>query len=479
MNEQLLKKQFGYDTFRGEQKIIIENWQAGHSSLILMPTGMGKSLCYQFPAALTKNLVLVISPLIALMHDQVEKARGHGLAATYLSATLTKEEREKRLSSVEAGKVRLLFVTPERFRKPEFLQAIAKLKIDLLAIDEAHCISQWGHDFRPDYSRLGDIRKSLGEPVTMALTATATPEVKKDILKQLFPGDDSIATFESGIERPNLALRIHEVYGIDEKIRNLVAIRHMVQGPGIIYFSLIQTLEKVAREILRLGFEFVVYHGQMHPQDRKRSQNQFIRGDKNLVLATPAFGLGVDKPDIRSVTHFEFPGSIEAYYQEFGRAGRDGRPSECHFLFDEEDAATQMDFIKWANPDPGFIRTVFRIIKERNLQVQSEGADFIREQMNFYNRRDFRVESAIAQLERWGALEEDKSKFGYAVVAEPEGEFLEEKLYQARVKSQNMKLLELIRLLKLEDGCRMSQVYDYFGHKEVAPCGVCDLCLKP
>lgn len=478
LDEQLLKKHFGYDSFRGEQKKILENWKSGNSSLVLMPTGMGKSLCYQFPAAVTENLVLVISPLIALMHDQVEKAKEHRLSATYLSATLTKEEREKRLSLVEAGKIRLLFVTPERFRKAEFVRVLKTQKIDLLAIDEAHCISQWGHDFRPDYSKLGEIRKLLGTPVTMALTATATPEVKADIQKQLFADEGECVVFESGIERPNLALRVHEAYGMDEKIRQLVAIRHLVPGPGIIYFSLIQTLEKVGRELQRLGFDFVIYHGQLHPQDRKRAQNQFIRGEKDLVLATPAFGLGVDKPNIRSVTHFEFPGSIEAYYQEFGRAGRDGLSSECHFLFDEDDATTQMEFIKWANPDPGFIRTVFRIIKDRNLEVQAGGADFIRAQMNFYNRRDFRVESSIAQLERWGALQENKSAFGYEVVAEPEGEFLDENIYQTRLRTQNMKLLELIRLLKLDEGCRMNRVYEYFGHQKEVPCGVCDLCLK-
>ncbi len=472
---QKLKENFGHSEFRGDQESVLEAVFRGTSALVLMPTGMGKSICYQLPALLLEGLTIVISPLIALMQDQVDKALEHGLKATYLSSTLTKDERMDRYQKIAQGQYRIIYVTPERFRKAEFLDALKGLKISLLAVDEAHCISQWGHDFRPDYSRLGEFRELLGNPVTLALTATATPAVQKDILKELKLEDAPI--FSSGIERPNLGLRIHEIYGLDEKVRGIVGLKHAVPGSTIIYFSLIQTLYKVSSEISRLGIRHLIYHGQLPAADRKRNQRQFIESDNQLILATPAFGLGVDKRDVRLLIHAETPNSIEAYYQEVGRAGRDGKESECHLFYDMEDVSIQMEFIKWANPEPDFILKVYRLIESGGSGLANEGIEFLRSQMNFYNKRDFRVETAVNVLERWGCLRPDASRLGFSAVQEPSPEQLDPQAVASRLKVQNQKLLDMVRLAQMQQGCRMQEIYQYFGHT-ASVCGKCDLCLS-
>jgi ATP-dependent DNA helicase RecQ len=472
----VLRQNFGHSEFRGDQESVLQSVFAGQSALVLMPTGMGKSLCYQLPALMLEGTTVVISPLIALMQDQVDKAQAHGLRATYLSSTLTRDERLDRYEKIGRGEYQLVYVTPERFRKPEFLSVIEKVKIPLLAVDEAHCISQWGHDFRPDYSRLGEFREILGNPTTLALTATATAAVQKDILRELRIED--APTFHSGIERPNLALSVHEVYGIDEKVRGIVGLRHLNPGAGIIYFSLIQTLYKVSSELARLNVRHTIYHGQLPAPERRRNQARFIGGESDLILATPAFGLGVDKRDVRLLVHAETPNSIEAYYQEVGRAGRDGLPSACHLFYDQEDVSIQMEFIKWANPEPDFVLKVYRLIESGGPGLADEGIEYLRSQMNFYNKRDFRVETAVNLLERWGCLRAtDGSRLGYVAVQEPTIEQLDVEAVKSRLKVQNSKLLDMVRLAGMETGCRMQEIYQYFGHAS-GICGKCDLCVK-
>ncbi len=470
-----LKQNFGHDEFRGDQEAVLLSVLKGTSALVLMPTGMGKSLCYQLPSLILDGLTVVISPLIALMQDQVDKALAHGLHATYLSSTLSRDERETRYQQIGQGQFQLIYVTPERFRKVDFLQALKTRKLALLAVDEAHCISQWGHDFRPDYSRLGEFRELLGNPVTLALTATATEAVQKDILKEL--RIEQAPIFSSGIERPNLALNVHDVYGMDEKIRGLVGLRHSIAGAGIIYFSLIQTLYKVSSELARLGLRHLIYHGQLQAADRKRNQRLFLQGSGDLILATPAFGLGIDKKDIRLLAHAEPPSSIEAYYQEVGRAGRDGLPSHCHLFYDQEDVSIQMEFIKWANPEPDFILKVYRLVDSAGAGLADEGVDYLRSQMNFYNKRDFRVETSLNVLERWGCLKPDNSRLGFSPIQEPSAEQLDPAAVKSRLVTQNQKLLDMVRLAQMTEGCRMQTIYRYFGHPQAAQCGKCDLCL--
>jgi ATP-dependent DNA helicase RecQ len=475
-----LEKVFGFTEFRGQQRPVIDTVMAGQSSLLLMPTGMGKSLCYQLPARLFseqgRGLTLVISPLISLMKDQVDAALAKGLRAAFINSSLSGEERASRYKRLARGDYELLYVTPERFRIPEFRSALAAAgPLALLAIDEAHCISAWGHDFRPDYSRLGDIRAELGSPLTIALTATATPQVAADILNSLKIPDARV--FNSGVSRPNLAVSVLDVHGIDEKVRAFFAYRHLFNGPAIIYFSLIGTLRLFSDSISRLGVPHLTYHGQMNDRDRKRSQETFLASSSDVILATPAFGLGVDKPNVRLVMHAEVPGSIEAYYQEIGRSGRDGIDSACVLLFDDDDVSIQNDFMNWANPDPGFIRAVYNLIDRNLVRARQEGFDYLRTQMNFYNRRDFRVETAVGQLERWGSLEGRQPR-EWKPLESPPDEYLDQKLYESRMKGQRQKLYQMVELAKMTEGCRMVAVADYFGFAGATPCGKCDLCVS-
>ena len=476
----LLQDVFGFTAFRGEQEAVIDELLEGRSCLLLMPTGLGKSLCYQLPARLfseqKKGLTLVISPLISLMKDQVDAALAKGLKATFINSSLSGDERAQRYRRLARGDYELVYVTPERFRIPEFREALATSgPVALLAVDEAHCISSWGHDFRPDYSRLGEIREALGNPLTLALTATATPQVATDIFSVLNLKD--ARTFNSGVARPNLSLSVVDVHGLDEKVRGAVGLRFAHPGPMIIYFSLIGTLRKFSEEISRLGISHLTYHGQMNDRDRKRSQETFLKSENDVILATPAFGLGVDKPNVRAVIHAEMPGSVEAYYQEVGRAGRDGLESSCVMLFDDDDVSIQSDFMNWANPDPGFVRAVYNLIDRNLVRARQEGFDYLRTQMNFYNRRDFRVETAVNQLERWGSLEGRQPREWKPVSAPPD-EYLDQKLFDLRIKGQRQKLYQMVEFAKLEEGCRMVTVAEYFGFPGASPCGKCDLCLK-
>lgn len=474
--QELLTKNFKFTSFRGEQEAILRKVWANEDVLALMPTGMGKSLCFQFPAKVRDGLVVVMSPLIALMQDQVLKAQQLGISATFLSSTLTRDERESRQTRLEKGEFQLIYVTPERFRKADFLNAIKDRHIQLLAVDEAHCISQWGHDFRPDYSRVGEFRAILGNPPTLALTATATPEVQNDILNKLrIPGAETIS---AGIERSNLALHVHDVYGLDEKIRTIVSLRHQSGGAAIVYCSLIQTLRKISSALQRLGVEHLVYHGDLSPQDRKRNQKRFISEEQPLMIATPAFGLGIDKENVRVLVHAEMPNSLESYFQEVGRAGRDGKEAACHLLYDQDDVTIQMEFLKWSHPEPEFIRKIYQLIEEKRMQVDQGGFDFLREQMNFRNRRDFRSEAAVSILERWGCLVKSEDPFPFACVHEPTDEqFVEENGVEI-LKAQNTKLLKMVQWTTQDSECRLNQVYQYFGHCHETPCGKCDVCVR-
>ncbi len=476
-----LEKVFGHAQFRPGQRQVLEHVLQGSSALLLMPTGFGKSLCYQFPASLAQGneLVLVISPLIALMQDQVSQLRRQNVAihATFINSSLSTEERQQRYEQIRQGRFQLLFVTPERFRKKEFRQALENRKVILFAVDEAHCVSQWGHDFRTEYSRLDQHIQSLGNPVVLALTATATVETQSDILQQL--GIPDAKVFSQGVERPNLSLRVHSVHGWDEKVRALVGLRFQNPGSGIIYVSLIQSLYKMTSELRRLGIDPLVYHGDLSSQDRRRSQENFLKQSDALMVATPAFGLGIDKPNVRWVAHTELPGSLEAYFQEVGRAGRDGLDSNCDLLLDQDDVSIQAEFIKWANPDGNFIHTLFRKIQDNPLRLQQEGVDFLREQMNFRNSRDFRVETAVQLLQRWGVLEESaqKSRFPWKVVQDLDPSDLTEWEKKDRVRTQQKKLLEMLRFAQMTEGCRLQTIYKYFGHTMEKTCGKCDLCL--
>ena len=474
-----LKNYYGFSEFRPPQAEVIERTLQGGHSLVIMPTGGGKSLCYQIPALLPdfggddhdsrQSLVLVLSPLIALMKDQVDALIARDIDATLINSSLSRNERETRYKRLAAGKFRLLYVTPERFRKREFLDALSHRRVTLLAVDEAHCISEWGHDFRPDYSRLNEFRQQIGNPVTIALTATATPEVQDDIVRQLGLTDDVVQRFHLGIDRPNLELRVEKVWGDEEKldrIQQVVSQHASSAGSGIVYFTLIKTLERFSEALEQKKISHVCYHGDLDRVRRRQIQNQFMRGDCPLALATPAFGMGIDKEDIRYVIHAEIPGSMEAWYQEIGRAGRDGRPSTCLLLYDENDLLTQMEFMKWSNPNAEYYHRVYDLIEHHREQVDAFGLDWMREKLHDRQKSDRRLETAIGMLERYAVIEVDWDPLQIRLVGKLPEPLRDAEALALKLRRDQQKLLSLVQFVH-HDGDPREYLAQYFGSDSV------------
>ncbi len=336
-----LKTHFGFDAFRPLQEEIVTAVLARQDTLVLMPTGGGKSLCYQLPALLLEGITLVVSPLIALMKDQVDALNASGVPAAYLNSSLCAQDGERVQEDALAGKVKLLYVAPERLASLSFRPFFERLHVSLVAIDEAHCISQWGHDFRPEYRNLRDVRGLFPEAPIIALTATATPQVREDIVISL--GLSDAKTFVSSFNRPNLHYRVQPKYNVFALLRGLLA-GYKDQSVIIYCFSRKDT-EQLALDLSRAGFAALPYHAGLQREVRTHTQEQFIRDEVKIIVATIAFGMGIDKPDVRLVVHMDLPKTLEAYYQETGRAGRDGLPSDCVLFYSIADRRKQEYFI--------------------------------------------------------------------------------------------------------------------------------------
>ncbi|MCB9673731.1 MAG: ATP-dependent DNA helicase RecQ [Alphaproteobacteria bacterium] len=358
--ERLLLQRFGFGEFRPGQREICAHVAAGGDALVVMPTGAGKSLCYQVPALARGGLTIVVSPLIALMKDQVDALVEKGVRATFLNSSISSDEYRDRADAVKSGRIELLYVAPERF-SPRFLDWLKGVDVRLLAVDEAHCLSQWGHDFRPDYMRLGRVRQALGDVPTIALTATATPEVQRDIVQTLRIEQGEV--FIRGFDRENLVL---EVVAVDGKQGKDGLLADFVNpGPSIVYAATRKNVERATRALRESGIRAGMYHAGLAPPERTRVQDDFMSGRVPVVVATNAFGMGIDKRDIRNIVHYDMPGTVEAYYQEIGRAGRDGRMSRAVLLHHPTDRSIHEFFINTAHPPVDWVHGVWRWLLDR------------------------------------------------------------------------------------------------------------------
>ncbi len=480
--EDALLKYFDMPSFRAPQGDIIRAVLDKKDALVVMPTGGGKSLCFQLPALLLPGVTLVVSPLIALMKDQVDALQARGLPAGLLNSSQTLEQQRETLEAIRQRTLKLVYVAPERFRSQSFLNALPKDAISLFAIDEAHCLSQWGHDFRPDYMRLGEARKAIGNPPCIALTATATPDVQQDIKNCLEMQQP--AEFVAGFARTNLSFKVRQTSSDHDKLQALQALIRQ-HTTGIIYCATRKSVDAVAAKIEHLTSSVIRYHGGLSDRDRSAAQERFMKRDANIVVATNAFGMGIDRADIRFVCHYEMPGSVEAYYQEGGRAGRDGNPSVCEMLFSYADKRVQDFFIDGANPGKTLIAEVFDLLcaesdsqHEVRLPVD-DLCDRIGRKVN-----PMAVSTAISVLSRQGWIERFDipgkrlkgtriKQLGQSGSSLPiDGEAL------ALKAARDEERLKTVINFSYAHSCRQKWILDYFGERNGENCKRCDNCKQ-
>jgi ATP-dependent DNA helicase RecQ len=437
---ELLKIHYGFDSFRPGQEAAIDSLLSGRDTVVVMPTGGGKSLIFQLPALVLEGATIVVSPLISLMKDQVDSLSKIGIPATFINSTLTPNETADRLEKINQGFYKLVYIAPERFYNQSFLNSLKGLKVSLFAVDEAHCVSQWGHDFRPSYLRLREAFKALGRPPVAALTATATPEVRADIIRQLDLKNPEVVI--TGFSRPNLQFGVINASNSNKSELIVDAITHSLSGHGIVYVGTRAKADEIAAELAASGIKAVVYHGGMDAASRDWVQENFMNGSAQVVVATNAFGLGINKKDIRFVIHHDLPGTIEAYYQEAGRAGRDGQTSVCLLFYSNRDRYLQEFFIKGDNPPPGIIVEIYDLIQEwfksgqfrqgqSLLLTYSDIAKHLSEQVP-----EMAIGTALKILEREGYISRpsEKASKAYLKILSSEGELSE--FFGKRAKKQ-------------------------------------------
>jgi ATP-dependent DNA helicase RecQ len=470
--DRALREHFGFESFRPSQREVIERLLARKHTLAVLPTGLGKSLCYQLTAQLLDGLTLVISPLIALMQDQVEALVARGFTnVTYLSSALTASEVGARYDDIERGRYKLIYAAPERCDSPRFQRLARAAAIDLVVIDEAHCISQWGHDFRPHYRTLLERLPELKRATFLALTATATPEVQDDIVGAL--GLPHVERVVANFDRPNLRFEVVRADKREERDERLRALLSEGDGAAIVYASTRREAKSVHEYLQARGFDACLYHAGLGNAERAQTQRDFLQGRTRVIVATVAFGMGVDKPDVRRVIHYNIPGSLENYYQEAGRAGRDGQPSVCTLLYSHADVRTQRFLIDNATPEPGVLHRLYRMMREAHPLAVAAG------DLATANRLPEITVNAALQLlyeQQWLRLESD-GKYALAD-ARAESLQLDFKPLNERRRYADRRLRAMIEYAA-KDECRRAQILHYFGQSFAPPCEACDVCDAP
>jgi ATP-dependent DNA helicase RecQ len=469
------RKIFGIEHIRVGQAEVLDALIAGKHVLVIMPTGSGKSLCYQLATLCLPGTTVIVSPLISLMKDQTEKLMEVGLSASQVNSTLTKRERADHLDALEQHKIEFVFTTPEQLTDAEFISTLQARTVGLLVIDEAHCISEWGHDFRPSYLLLQDTIKALGDPQVLALTATATEEVISDIGQQL--GMPDMTVVNTGILRPNLYYQVVSVVNEEEKLKELTKRLQESQGPGIVYCSTVRNVEKVFAHLKQIGENGERYHGKLRTSERNRIQDVFMAGGYRVIAATNAFGMGIDKHDIRFVIHFNVPASLEEYYQESGRAGRDGKPARCTLLYQLADRRVHSFLMLGRYPSADDIRMVYQKIRRLQRHEMSPARKAIEEGARMARRK---TQVILSMLKREGKLRQTRGN-RFRLVADMADDEIQEMAteYEQRANHDRSKL-EQMMLYGQIGSCRWKFLLDYFG-EDVSwqHCGHCDNCLVP
>ena len=479
--QQALKTFFGFEELRPGQAEVVQAILAGQDAMGIMPTGGGKSLCYQLPALCREGLTVVVSPLIALMKDQVDALQARGIPAAAVNSSLGAEEYRQVMQALRQGELKIIYVAPERFAQESFMSLLRGLQISLLAVDEAHCLSQWGHDFRPDYLRLGRVREALGYPQTVALTATATERVREDILGTLQLREPAVVI--SGFARDNLDFGITHCESRKAKFERILKVVSRWKT-GIIYCSTRKNVMLVFEELSSQHLNVVAYHAGMTDEEREFSQNAFVSGRADVVVATNAFGMGIDRSDVRFVVHFEIPGSVEAYYQEAGRAGRDGNPAVCELLFNHADLKTQEFFFEGSNPPVTLIRALYNFLRfesdptthELHITVEAM-AERMGKEVN-----PMAVGTALSCLIHAGAIQRfdvpGQLTKGTRLL-KPELNFecldIDRAALEEKARRDHLKIESMTRFA-YSMGCRQQWILDYFGETGAEPCGHCDVC---
>jgi ATP-dependent DNA helicase RecQ len=478
-------ERFGHASLRPGQADVITDIFAGRPVIAVMPTGAGKSLCYQLPAIVLGErggVTLVVSPLIALMKDQVDALRARGIPACALTSAAGAEEQRDIIEGIRAGAFTLVYVAPERFRSPRFVEALraSASRIALVAIDEAHCISEWGHDFRPDYRRLGAVITELKPPRLAAFTATATPEVRADIAVQL--GLEEPRLHVRGFDRPNLYYAVQKAGGAADKTEQLAELVRMREGGvALVYAATRKNAEQYSQALRAAGMRSRVYHAGLEDEVRSKAQDVFMSGQLDVIVATNAFGMGVDKSDIRLVVHADIPRSPEAYYQEAGRGGRDGKPTRCVLLFNHGDIRLQEFLIEASFPSPEMLRGMWKLLQSN--PALGKGTD---DEIEARLRKELpgspsgaAVSSAIRILERHGMLTREDEKLAAARPQPGLYPPLEVESLQRRAESERGKLRTMVDYAYYPR-CRRQYVLEYFGDVDWTTrdkrCGACDNC---
>jgi ATP-dependent DNA helicase RecQ len=473
---QTLRKVFNLEGFRPGQEAVIHSIMTGRDTLAIMPTGAGKSLCYQLPALHLPGMTIVVSPLISLMKDQADKLNELGVHASQLNSALSTREQAETLGDIADATPEFLLTTPERLTDDAFLDTVSGKKIDLIVVDEAHCISQWGHDFRPAYLDLAGAIERLGRPPVLALTATASPEVARDIVEQLRLRDANI--LNSGIYRPNLRYDVLPVETDTDRDRLLVETIGSGEGSGIIYTATVKQAEAVTTFLRTAGVGVDRYHGRMRSAERHAVQERFMAGDLPVIVATNAFGMGIDKPDIRLVIHYAMPGSLDAYYQESGRAGRDGDPARCILLYQRNDKRTHVFFMAGRYPRFNDIAVVHASLERLHAGASRVALADVQADASGVAKSKVRV--LLSLLTQWGVVREHRPS-GFSLVrrdvTEAELQRLSE-FYERRSEHDREKLDQMIVYAQTAL-CRWKKLVDYFDEAvDWERCGNCDNCVK-